>query len=62
MKIRDLKKKLKEHGWFFLREGGNHEIWTNGVEQQPIPRHREINEMTANAIIKKAQRNTRTIK
>lgn len=35
----------------FLREGGNHEIWSIGGQRLVIPRHREINEYTARSII-----------
>ena len=49
-----LEQKLKELGWYFLRQGGNHEIWTNGELSEPIPRHKEINEILAKKIIKKA--------
>ncbi len=54
MKRRDLEKRPKELGWYFLRAGGNHDVWTNGVQSQPVPRHGEINEFTARAIIKNA--------
>jgi len=57
VKTRDLKKKLGSYGWYFLREGGNHEIWTNGSLEEPIPRHREINELLAKKILKKAEKN-----
>lgn len=53
MKHRDLIKKLQDNGWYFLREGGNHDIYTDGVNQEPIPRHREIKEPLAKKIIKK---------
>jgi mRNA interferase HicA len=56
MKYRDLTQRLKELGWYLLRQGGNHEIWTNGAETQPVPRHSEINENLARSIIKKAER------
>ena len=56
MKAKDLKKKLKELGWYLLREGSNHEIWTNGEIQEPVPRHREINELLAKKILKIAQK------
>jgi mRNA interferase HicA len=55
MKQRDLKKALEALGWKFLREGGSHEVWTNGVETEAIPRHREVNEYTAKAIIRRAK-------
>lgn len=57
MKYRDLIKQLKDLGWWFLREGGNHEIWTNGKETEAVPRHREINENTARGILRNAKRN-----
>lgn len=53
MKHRDFIKKLKDNGWYFLRDGGNHDIYTDGVNQEPIPRHREIKEPLVKKIIKK---------
>lgn len=53
MKHRDLIKKLIENGWYFLRDGGNHDIYTDGINKEPIPRHREINERLAKKIINK---------
>ncbi len=53
MKRRDLIKKLEEKGWWFLKHGGNHDIYTNGTDIEPVPRHKEINERTAQAIIKR---------
>lgn len=53
MKRKDLIKKLTDNGWYFKRDGGNHEIWTNGKSTEPIPRHKEINEQLAKDIIKK---------
>lgn len=57
VKHRDLTAKLKSCGWYLLRQGGRHEIWTNGDVEEPIPRHREINEMLAKKILKKAEAN-----
>jgi mRNA interferase HicA len=53
MKKRDLENRLKKAGWFFLRSGADHDVWTNGAEIEVIPRHKEINERLAKAIIKK---------
>ncbi|MBF0360546.1 MAG: type II toxin-antitoxin system HicA family toxin [Oligoflexia bacterium] len=53
MKKKDLEQKLKKLGWYLLRQGGNHEIWTNGEDTEPLPRHKEINEMLAKHILKK---------
>lgn len=53
MKKRDLEKKLKNAGWYLLAHGGNHDIWTNGTHKEQIPRHNEVNERLAKAIIRK---------
>lgn len=57
MKKRDLEKELESLGWWLKRQGGNHEIWTNGENTEPVPRHREINESLAKKIIEMAKRN-----
>ncbi|WP_141131594.1 type II toxin-antitoxin system HicA family toxin [Anaerovirgula multivorans] len=36
MKRRDLIKKLEKNGWWKLREGGKHEIYTNGKVNETI--------------------------
>ena len=53
MKRRDLIGKLEANGWYLLRHGDNHDVYTNGVVNEPIPRHKEINELLAKAIIKR---------
>lgn len=53
MKQRDLIKKLEQNGWRLMREGANHIVYTNGAKCETIPRHREINELLAKAIIKR---------
>lgn len=53
MKQRDLIKLLKANGWYCLRSGANHEIYTNGKSMEAIPRHSEIKENLAKAIIKR---------
>ena len=55
MKTRDLKKILEGLGWWFQREGANHEIWTNGIEKTLVVRHRETKETTAMKTIKYAK-------
>ena len=54
MKRRDLEVKLTKLGWFPMRQG-KHEIWGNGVDTVPVPRHKEINEYTARSILRKAE-------
>lgn len=53
MKQRNLIKKLINNGWWKVREGTNHEVYTNGVKIETVPRHKEINENLAKAIIKR---------
>ena len=53
MKQKDLLKRFSQNGWWILREGANHIILTNGKDMESVPRHREINEQLAKAIIKR---------
>lgn len=53
MKRVDLERLFKRNGWSFLRNGGGHDVFVKGKEREMIPRHREINEMLAKALIKK---------
>lgn len=53
MKQRDLIKLLTKNGWKYVRSGGNHEVYTNGKDVEVVPRHKEINEKLAQAIIKR---------
>jgi predicted RNA binding protein YcfA (HicA-like mRNA interferase family) len=53
MKRRDLIKLFLANGWWFKRDGGNHDIYTNGQDCEPISRQREIKESVAHIIIKR---------
>ena len=53
MKRRDLIKLLERNGWYLKRNGGNHDIYTNGVDNEQISRQSEIKEDLAKAIIKR---------
>lgn len=53
MKRRDLIRLLEKNGWWLKREGGNHDIYTNGTACEPVSRQREIKEDVARAIIKR---------
>ncbi len=53
MKRRDLIKLLEKNDWYLKRNGGNHDIYTNGVDNEPISRQSEIKEDLAKAIIKR---------
>lgn len=54
MKYVALTKKLRKLGFSLVRQGGNHEIWGKADLNVAVPRHREINEITAKAILKQA--------
>ncbi len=57
MKKRELVKRVKKIGASLVREGLGHEVWesVNGYIFT-IPRHSEIKENTAKAIIKQAKK------
>lgn len=52
--LRRVGKAAKQAGviWAFVRQGGNHEVWSCGRALVTIPRHKEINELTAQSIMK----------
>lgn len=37
MKRRELVKLLEDNGWYIKRNGGNHDIYTDGIEQSLFP-------------------------
>ena len=57
MKKTALVKYLINMGWWKYAEGSKHEKWTNGKIKTTLPRHRNINEITAKAILKLAKEN-----
>ena len=44
-------------GWWKYGEGSKHEKWTNGKIKTTLPRHKNINEITAKVILKLARQN-----
>ena len=55
MKRRELEKRLRRLGWAFLRHGGKHDVWSDDEREEAIPRHTEINERLAQAILRRAK-------
>ena len=55
MKRQALEKRLRECAWSFLPHGRRHDIWTNGRLIEAIPRHVEINDRLARAIVRRAK-------
>ena len=53
MKTKDFIELLERNGWKFKRHGSNHDIYTKGGGRESVPRHREIDEDLAKAIIKR---------
>lgn len=56
MKRKELERLLLKLGWRPLRRGGRHDIWARAGAQEAIPRHRDINERLAMAILRRASR------
>ncbi|MFM8296424.1 MAG: type II toxin-antitoxin system HicA family toxin [Microcystaceae cyanobacterium] len=54
VKRQDIIKHFENNGFYLLREGGNHSIYSNGIKTIPIKRHRTIDKITANALCKQA--------
>ena len=55
MKRRDLVKQLEAAGYKVARDDGDHTIYIKkGSRPVQVPRHRELNEYTARAILKQA--------
>lgn len=53
MKRKDLEKRLTKAGFVLVRHGGKHDVFQRRKDQEQLPRHTEINELLAKAIIKK---------
>ena len=53
MKNKELIKKLERAGFKFKEHGGKHDKYVRGNDVEVIPRHKEINERLARAILKK---------
>ena len=53
MKQRELIKRLEAAGVVFERHGSNHDIYVRGDDEEQVPRHKDINEVLAKAILRK---------
>ena len=54
VKRRDLVKYFEESGFYLLREGSNHSIYTDNNKTIPIKRHTTIDRITTNELCKQA--------
>ena len=50
----DLIRYFVENGFYLLREGTNHSIYTNNLKTIPIKRHHTLDRITANELCKQA--------
>lgn len=48
-----LERRFRKAGWWLLKHGGRHDIWTNGKNIEEIPRHPDIKENLARHLIQK---------
>ncbi len=55
MKRRELEGHLRALGWSLIRRGRRHDVWARGEHEVAVPRHVEINEYTASAILRTAE-------
>ena len=53
MKKRNWVKLLERNGWKFVRHDGNHDIYTKDSQTEYVPRHAELDEQLARAIIRR---------
>lgn len=53
MKQRDLIDLMVKNGWQLKRRNGKHDIYVKGTDREAIPRHRELAEGLAQAIIRR---------
>jgi len=54
VKRRDLLKYLETNGFYLLREGSKHSVYTNGTKTIPVKRHSSFDRITANELCKQA--------
>jgi mRNA interferase HicA len=54
MKRRDLEERLRQLGWVLERHGARHDVWSRGERRESVPRHREVSERLARAILARA--------
>ncbi|RJP82692.1 MAG: type II toxin-antitoxin system HicA family toxin [Candidatus Zixiibacteriota bacterium] len=50
----DLVRYLQDNGYYLIREGAKHSIYTNNVKTIPVKRHRLLDRITANELCKQA--------
>jgi mRNA interferase HicA len=48
---------LRALGWYFLKHGGNHDLWAHLDRKRKlaVPRHKEIKEYLARSLLRQAE-------
>ena len=54
VKRRDLIRYFEKNGFYLLREGRKHSIYTNDKKMIPVKRHKQLDRITANELCKQA--------
>ena len=54
VKRHDLIKYLERNGFYLLREGGNHTIYTNGIKTISVKRYKVFDRITASELLKQS--------
>ena len=55
MKRWALERSLAALGWRFERHGAKHDVWRRGERTEAVPRHTQINDRLAMAILARAR-------
>jgi mRNA interferase HicA len=53
-KRHDLIRYLEKNGFYLMREGAKHAIYTNDIKVIPVKRYKQFDRITANEICKQA--------
>jgi hypothetical protein len=55
--LRQIRDAAEEAGveWTRLRDRGGHEVWSCGGVRIPVPRHRDLNELTVQGTFKRLE-------
>ncbi|MCF8109600.1 MAG: type II toxin-antitoxin system HicA family toxin [Desulfohalobiaceae bacterium] len=54
VKRRDLIRYMEKNGFYLLREGGKHTVYTNEIKVVPVKRHKQFDRIVANELCKQA--------
>jgi predicted RNA binding protein YcfA (HicA-like mRNA interferase family) len=45
---------MEKNGFYLLREGGKHTVYTNEIKVAPVKRHKQFDRIVANELCKQA--------